>query len=689
MGKLINKTSLALVICALLQVVLIFTRNADAQTFYVSNLSQLRSSLENAAVNGEDDTIILAAGIYKTTGDGLGTFTFVDTEPHNLTIKAADGLTAKDVVLDGDNIGLVFSYNDPQPSALTFERISVRNSLAVNGYGGAIAIMSGSDLSIDRCSLTDNTSSGQGGDVSVGGGMLKMSDSEIRSYGGVYNYGPIQIRNSSVVSRDGVHGGVAVAVTNSHITSVNGIESTGSLEVNDSVIMSRGGYGRGLSGGTVAVTNSSITGFSAGGYGGGIYSNGDITVTDSRISGNSATAVSLAYGGGIYTSLGAVTIRNSLIDGNISSVYGTFFGGPGFSAGGAIYGNNVVIVNSVISNNTATGSTSSFSASGGGIFGSGTVTVVNSTISDNTASSSGGGVYGNGVFVNNIFSGNSSDIYFNGDSSVENNYVDYLKLQNEGFFIVIKKNNVQPSTGPIIFSDGRDRIGAGSVVIDKGLDPDSAAFASLFMDQTILQTVRNSLLTDKDGNSRVVGPAIDLGAYEYSNYNLTITEIGPGSGVIISHPGTINCGLGNSDCCSYFMQSTVVTLEAIPDFVGSIFSGWSGDSDCSDGQVTVNAPISCTAAFIACSLSSIAQIGLDAYSSIGSAYSSLLLPTDAVIQVIASNQQETLDFNGGGTITLDGGYNCTFAVPASLMTTITGSLTVSSGTVILNNIRIQ
>lgn len=97
------RTVLLIAICLLPNIVL-------AQTFNVSTTAQLRTALENATVNGEDDVIILEAGTYKTTDDGLGTFKFSDTEAHNLTIKAKDGLTANDVILDGANTHQVINF---------------------------------------------------------------------------------------------------------------------------------------------------------------------------------------------------------------------------------------------------------------------------------------------------------------------------------------------------------------------------------------------------------------------------------------------------------------------------------------------------------------------------------------------------------------------------------------------------
>jgi hypothetical protein len=76
-------------------------------------------------------------------------------------------------------------------------------------------------------------------------------------------------------------------------------------------------------------------------------------------------------------------------------------------------------------------------------------------------------------------------------------------------------------------------------------------------------------------------------------YNLNILRIGTGTGTVTSVDGGINCGL---DCDQVYDRGTVVTLTATPD-TGSTFAGWSGDADCSDGSVTMDADKTCTATF--------------------------------------------------------------------------------------------
>jgi uncharacterized delta-60 repeat protein len=74
---------------------------------------------------------------------------------------------------------------------------------------------------------------------------------------------------------------------------------------------------------------------------------------------------------------------------------------------------------------------------------------------------------------------------------------------------------------------------------------------------------------------------------------LTVSKSGSGTGTVTSAPAGIDCGV---DCSTTYQDGAVVALTATPD-AGSFFAGWSGDADCSDGQLTMNVDVSCVATF--------------------------------------------------------------------------------------------
>jgi hypothetical protein len=61
----------------------------------------------------------------------------------------------------------------------------------------------------------------------------------------------------------------------------------------------------------------------------------------------------------------------------------------------------------------------------------------------------------------------------------------------------------------------------------------------------------------------------------------------------------IACGFAyaTDDCLQNYPAALTIPLTAVPR-AGYLFSAWTGDSDCSDGKVTVSGPRTCTATFV-------------------------------------------------------------------------------------------
>jgi hypothetical protein len=189
---------------------------------------------------------------------------------------------------------------------------------------------------------------------------------------------------------------------------------------NSAVSYSAGGGGI-YNGWTLTIIDSTIVGNSASsgngtgsGSGGGILNGGTLTITNSTISGNSASGIGFAEaasGGGIDDGGPQTTISNSTISGNSVA-------GPSYSYGGGIYREQgtLAVSDSTIADNSAT-STSTGNAYGGGLYvvPYATVTIRTSTISGNSAagvasssSGVGGGIYGGATVTNSTISGNSA-----------------------------------------------------------------------------------------------------------------------------------------------------------------------------------------------------------------------------------------------------------------------------------------
>jgi CSLREA domain-containing protein len=132
------------------------------------------------------------------------------------------------------------------------------------------------------------------------------------------------------------------------------------------------------------VTNSTFSGnyadFSNENFGGGIANGGTLTVSNSTLSGNSAVSAGGIANGGSYFQSGTLTVASSTISGNTSNELG----------GGIYNGYNGTLT---MSNSTVSGN--SLSGFGGGIFNLATLTMSNSIVAGNAAGEDGyGDIYG-------------------------------------------------------------------------------------------------------------------------------------------------------------------------------------------------------------------------------------------------------------------------------------------------------
>ncbi|ADO45755.1 polymorphic outer membrane protein [Hydrogenobacter thermophilus TK-6] len=395
--------------------------------------------------------------------------------------------------------------------------------------------------------------------------------------------------------------------------------SGGSLTLKDLTV--RNGCADGLSGGgiyndtngTLTITNSTISGNSSVGDGGGISNIGTLDIQNSIISNNSAGRDGGGiFSSGIFTSI-FVNIVNSTIsnnsadsDGggiyNYTNSYMTIIGSTisnnsaGFDGGGIVNGGTLTIQNSTIAGNSSVGD-------GGGIENwTGTVNASFVTIANNTANNQGGGIYNldtfnikNSIVANNTVGGSPQNCYIDAGSTFTPSGVNFANDNTcTGFTQVTSAQlNLQP-LGNYGGPTQTIALGTGSVAIDA------------VTDCTDLSS--NPVNTDQRGVSRPQGTQCDAGAYEYNGpppttYTLSISPT-PTNGNVTSSPGGINCGSSGSTCSDNFTSGTNVQLTATPDS-GYTFAGWGGDcSSCGTNttcNITMNANKTCSANFTATS----------------------------------------------------------------------------------------
>lgn len=137
---------------------------AMSKDYTVGSTSELRQALEDANANGQSDNIFLKDGIYKTTDDNLGGFTFYDSEDHSLTIQGE----GNGAILDGDSTTQVLKISGSSSFDFLIKNITIRNG-NVNGYtNGAGLYIEAVKPTIINCVFYNNKSeSGDGGAISI------------------------------------------------------------------------------------------------------------------------------------------------------------------------------------------------------------------------------------------------------------------------------------------------------------------------------------------------------------------------------------------------------------------------------------------------------------------------------------------------------------------------------------------
>ena len=228
-------------------------------------------------------------------------------------------------------------------------------------------------------------------------------------------------------------------------------------------------------------TNDIIEGFTiTNGFdnslGAGVYCSGGGVVNSCIICKNEVNSLSARSGGGVYFDSGG-TVNNCIISENYvgSFAYG---GGACFYSGG-------VINNSIIKGNT--------SVFGGGLAILGNGTINNSIIIENMAGAIGGGVYcnsGKGIVFNSILWNNIGNNLFSSNSINHYNCIEkWTNLVN----------------GIITNNPEFKNMAAGDFRLEEFSPCRNAGTNMSWMWSA----------TDFDGNPRITGGIVDMGAYEY------------------------------------------------------------------------------------------------------------------------------------------------------------------------------
>ncbi len=274
----------------------------------------------------------------------------------------------------------------------------------------------------------------------------------------------------------------------------------------------------------VEVTGGSVADF----HGGGIYNEGTVNITNSTITGNSAS-----YGGGIDNS-GVANINNSTITGNYGITIQFSYPPSGDSINeSTITGNSpddsddIITISKVV--------TTGYSAScGGGIYNSGSVSIYNSIISGNEAD------VGGGIFNKNRVSITNSTITGNSAVELEGDIPPYRisggfgfggGIYNEGTASISISNSTisgnSGSYGSGIYNHGTANI-SESTIGDGGIGNSG----TIDINNSNISSIGNSGTTDiNNSNISSIG---NSGTTDINNSNIS------GGGIGNSSSGTVS-----------------------------------------------------------------------------------------------------------------------------------------------------
>ncbi|MBC7818956.1 MAG: hypothetical protein IAG10_18870, partial [Planctomycetaceae bacterium] len=209
------------------------------------------------------------------TASGPATITLAGTE---LLIKSdltINGPGADRLTISGNNASRIFNINDADASntnTVSISGLKLTGGQTTNSMGAGGAIRNLENLTLAQCVISGNRA-----DVSGGAG--------------VYNAGTLDMSQSTI------HG------------------NTGTGTASGAGIWSRGTTA------ATTITQSTISGNTTDGYGGGIYNSyGNLVVTQSSISGNSAVT-----GAGVISYYGSLQLAQCTISGNSGSGEGVNF----------------------------------------------------------------------------------------------------------------------------------------------------------------------------------------------------------------------------------------------------------------------------------------------------------------------------------------------------------------------------
>ncbi|MGC2238939.1 MAG: BACON domain-containing carbohydrate-binding protein [Pyrinomonadaceae bacterium] len=594
--------------------------NASAANFTVINLNDSGAgSLRQAIIDANN-----------LAGDD--TISFQNDLSGTITLTSAELPVSSNIIINGLTANL-----------LTVERSSVAGTPEFRIFNIAAV----ANVTISNLKIT--------------GGRLSVSSSSFVSGGGISNAGTLNLTDAIITgnSINQVNGSIGAT------DSGGGIYNTGTLSLTNSVVSSNIITGAGSGGGGITNTNT-----------------GNLTLSNTQITGNQANANTSGLqnsgcgcGGGIDNA-GTAVFTNVDISGNYAR--GRWAWGGGVNNTGSL-----TISKTTINNNTSSGSTNR-EAHGGGIRSSGTLNLINSTISLNIAAlgteSRGGGLYvssgsaslKSATIAANTVSGTISVRQGGGIYSAVNS----LSLYNT----IVAENSAVPSNGPpttgfdisgAITSQGNNLISnttGNSGWISSDIVNQPALLAplgdyggqtptiALLPDSPAINAGNNANAeaTDQRGAPRIIGGTIDIGAFEN---NVQISPVALPDGAFgVPYNQTLSATRLNSLPEESIFISNQDSFNQLPPFSFSVVSGSlpNGLTLSQSGSITGTPATGGTFSFTVKASDSDAMAGVRAYNiNIPCSYS------------LSSNGQPISAAGGTGSFTVNAAPGCAWTAESN------------------------
>ncbi len=306
----------------------------------------------------------LAAGGKVTFNCGANPKTIVIKGRKSISLNTTIDGGGK-ITLKMDNVGFAQVQGGATLKLLNITLTNTRNS-------GRGAIENFGTLSLNRVTMRNNDSTDVGGAIANNATLIVKNstflENTAENYGGaIYSFGgTVTIKNSTFrknSTRGVTSGGGALNL----VTPTTGTIAKSTIDDNSST--DGGGIG---TNGDITISKTKVINNYASGNGGGIWQGGNLTLIDSTVDGNQGK-----LGGGIYAAYHTTTISNSTLSRNHA-----------FDYGGGVYADaNMVITNSTLSGNTGQYVSAFYRATG-------TIDMQHVTIANNTYTDlNGSGVY--------------------------------------------------------------------------------------------------------------------------------------------------------------------------------------------------------------------------------------------------------------------------------------------------------